>query len=82
VPLTGPYPFDYEPLTPLDRDQAIKWFRKQARATQSLLKQQTDPRYTPLSEAFEHTLFTLLDRYNEAIQRLAKTMFLKGRATL
>jgi hypothetical protein len=77
----GAYSFDYEPPTSLDRDRAIKWFRLQARATQRLLKQQTDPRYTPLSEAFEHTLLTLLNRYQQAIQRLAKTTFTQRKVT-
>jgi hypothetical protein len=76
-----PYSLDYEPTTSLDRDRAIKWFRSQARATQRLLSQQMDPRYTLLSKGFDSTLVTLLALYQHAINRLAKLTFTTRKAT-
>jgi hypothetical protein len=76
-----PYSFDYEPTTSLNRDRAIKWFRSQARVTQRLIKRQNDPKYTPLNPVFDQTLYRLLNRYQQSIERLAKTTFNQRKAT-
>jgi hypothetical protein len=76
-----PYPFDYQPPTSLERDRAVRWFRSQARTTQRLLKRQNDPKYKTMDPGFDYVLARLLDRYQQAIQRLAKTTFTQRKVT-
>jgi len=74
-----PYAFDYEPSNTCQRDDAMKWFRSQARAAQRLINRANDPNYTPMSAQFTVVMERMLDRYRESLERLAKQQFTNRR---